>query len=126
MVPTILVRTSLIMGLLSMIIGFAMGISQNLLMAPAHAHLNLVGFVALFLAALYYCMLPAAADSRLAEFHACMTIFGAVLLPLGIAVERVGGPKFFVIAGSIMVFTGHAFFVAIVFRHRIGGIRSVS
>ena len=43
-----------------MLAGIAMGIEQNFTLAPAHAHLNLVGGVLLFLFGLYYRLIPAA------------------------------------------------------------------
>jgi hypothetical protein len=48
-----LFRVSVALALVGMALGIVMGIRQEFLLAPAHAHLNLLGFVTLFLAALY-------------------------------------------------------------------------
>jgi hypothetical protein len=63
-----------------------MGIKQDFALAPAHAHLNLLGFVALFLAALYYRAVPEAAASLLAKVQGVLAMVGAVVFPVGIAV----------------------------------------
>lgn len=74
-----------------MIAGIAMGIQQNFVLAPAHAHLNLVGGVLLFLFGLYYRMDdPAAGRTTLARIQGWLHIFGGILLPAGIALVIVG------------------------------------
>src|SRR5690242_14929195 len=49
--------------------GIHMAISGDHLMAPAHAHLNLVGWTTMGLFGLYYTVTPAAADTLLAKVH---------------------------------------------------------
>jgi hypothetical protein len=53
--------------LVGMLAGIAMAIAQNFLLAPAHAHLNLIGGVLLFLFGLYYCLVPAAGRTTLVK-----------------------------------------------------------
>ena len=62
----LLFRISVSLGLTGMGLGIFMGIRQDFMLVPAHAHLNLLGFVVLFLSALYYRVHPQAAASRLA------------------------------------------------------------
>jgi hypothetical protein len=81
----VLFRVSVTLGLIGMALGIAMGIRQEFSLAPAHAHLNLLGFVALFLAALYYRVVPQAAATMLAKVHAVTAIVGAIVFPIGIA-----------------------------------------
>jgi hypothetical protein len=119
MVSTLLVRISVVLGLVGIGGGIAMGISENFTLVPAHAHLNLLGYVALFLSGLYYHAVPEAAGSLLAKFHVSIAIVGAVLFPLGIAVHRLGGSTLLVAVGSITVFIGSALFVAVAFRYRL-------
>lgn len=81
--------------LVGMIAGIAMGIQQNFVLAPAHAHLNLVGGVLLFLFGLYYRMDdPAAGRTTLARIQGWLHIFGGILLPAGIALVIVGGTAY--------------------------------
>jgi len=114
-----LFRVSVLLGLFGMALGIVMGIRQDFSLAPAHAHLNLLGFVALFLAGLYYRVVPEAAASILAKVHAVAAIVGALLFPVGIASVLLGDHARFmpiVLTGAVIVFIGMLLFVIIVFR----------
>jgi hypothetical protein len=114
-----LFRISVSIGLAGMVLGMAMGITRNVLLAPAHAHLILLGYVAMFLSALYYSTVPAAAASRLAPIQAVVSLVGAILFPIGIACVRLGDRARFMpvlVAGWLTVVTGMALFVVIVCR----------
>ena len=96
-----------------------MGIGQDFVLMPAHAHLNLLGFVTMFLSALYYRVVPEAAASGLARYQAIVSVAGAVVFPIGIACVLVGGHDRFepvVVAGALTVLLGMALFAVIVFR----------
>jgi len=116
-----LFRVSVTLGLVGMALGIVMGIRQDFTLAPAHAHLNLLGFVALFLAALYYRVVPEAAQNRLARVHAVVAIAGALLFPIGIASVLFDHERFqpLVIAGALTVFVSMLLFAVVVFR--VGG-----
>jgi len=114
-----LFRLSVTIGLAGMVFGIVMGIRQDFVLVPAHAHLNLVGFVTLFLSALYYRVFPQAAASRLARYQAVISAVGAILFPVGIASVLIGGHDRFeplVIAGSLTVLVGMVLFTIIVYR----------
>jgi hypothetical protein len=119
MLATNLLRVSVVLVLLGMALGIGMGIDQDFRLAPAHAHLNLVGFVALFLAGLYYNAVPQVAKTRLAAIQAWTAVVGAIVFPLGIALVMLGGPTYDPIAifGSLVAFVGMALFAFIVCRH---------
>ena len=119
-----LFRVSVVLGLAGMALGIVMGIRQDFALAPAHAHLNLLGFVALFLAALYYRVVPEAAQSRLARLHAGVAIIGALLFPVGIASVLHDHERFqlLVVAGALTAFAAMLLFAVIVFRFG-GGAR---
>jgi drug/metabolite transporter (DMT)-like permease len=105
-----LFRISVSVGLTGMALGIVMGIRQDFALAPAHAHLNLLGFVTLFLSALYYRAFPQAAASRLALYQAITSVAGAILF---------GGHDRFepvVVAGALTVFAGMLLFAVIVYR----------
>jgi uncharacterized membrane protein len=113
-----LFRVSVVLGLVGMGLGIVMGIRQDFTLAPAHAHLNLLGFVVLFLSALYYRVVPAAAASAIAKLHAVTAVTGAVVFPIGIGCVVLYGPARFeplVVAGAIIVFIGMALFAFVVF-----------
>jgi hypothetical protein len=76
------------------VIGIAMGIgmaaSQNHAIMPAHAHLNLLGWVSLFLFGIYYERRPALDISRLALFQVGLWSVGTVLLTVAVAALHLG------------------------------------
>jgi len=83
---------SVVVLLVGMLAGIAMGIEQNF--TPAHAHLNLIGGVLLFLFALYYRLVPAAGTTTLAKVQGWLHMIGAILFPAGVAVVLLKGPSF--------------------------------
>ena len=110
---------SVSIALAGMAFGIFMGIRQDFILAPAHAHLNLLGFVTMFLSALYYRVFPLAAASKLAFYQAIVSVVGAILFPIGIAGVLLGGHDRFepvVIAGSLIVLVGMILFTVIVYR----------
>jgi hypothetical protein len=114
-----LFRISVSIGLIGMLSGMAMGITQNFLLAPAHAHFILLGYVAMFLSALYYRTVPEAAASRLASAQAVISVVGALLFPIGIVCIRLGDRGRFMpvlVAGWLTVLTGMLLFTVIVYR----------
>jgi hypothetical protein len=116
---SLLFRASVCLGLIGVGLGIFMGIRQDFTLVPVHAHINLIGFVAMFLTALYYRAVPAAAGLRLARYQAAVSIVGAVVFPIGIACVLLGGHDRFepvVVAGALIVLLGKLLFVTIVFR----------
>ena len=114
-----LFRISVSLGLIGIVLGIVMGIRQDFALMPVHAHLNLLGFVTLFLSALYYRIVPEAAASRLARYQAIVSVAGAVVFPIGIACVLLGGHERFepvVVVGALTVLLGMVLFAVIVFR----------
>jgi hypothetical protein len=118
MIGSLMMCMSVVILLIGMLAGITMGIQQNFTLAPAHAHLNLVGGVLLFLFGLYYRLVPAAGTTTLAKVQGWLHMVGAVLFPAGIAVVLLKGPAFEAapVAGSLIVVAAMALFVVIVFR----------
>jgi hypothetical protein len=119
MLASNLLRISVVIILVGMILGMVMGSQGDFRLAPAHAHLNLLGFVSLFLAGLYYQAVPQAAASALAKWQAVIAVIGAVAFPICIGLVLFYGPEFvtLTIATSIIAFIGMALFAIIVFRY---------
>jgi hypothetical protein len=110
---------SVSVGLAGMVFGMVMGMQQNFLLAPAHAHFLLLGYIAMFLSALYYRSVPEAAASRLAPIQAVISMVGAILFPIGISCVRLGDRITFMpvlVAGWLVVLTGMILFAVIVYR----------
>src|ERR1700724_167597 len=105
MIGSLMMCTSAVILLVGMLAGIAMGIQQNFVLAPAHAHLNLIGGVLLFLFGLYYRLIPAAGATMLARVQGWLHIAGSILFPAGVAVVLLKGPAFEAapIVGSLLV-----------------------
>lgn len=118
MISTIMLRVSVVIILCGMLIGIGMGVSDDFTLAPAHAHLNLIGFVLMFLAGLFYRVVPAAEAGVLPKIQATLHIIGALLFPTGIALVVTQGPVFvpFTIVGSLVVLSAMVLFAIIVYR----------
>jgi hypothetical protein len=118
MIGSLMIRTATVLLVAGMIWGIEMGIRQSFSLAPAHAHLNLVGGVLLFVFGLYYRLVPAAGQSALARWQGWLHIAGAILFPVGVAVVIAKGEGFIIlpIVGSLVVLIATALFALIVFR----------
>ena len=114
-----LFRISVSIGLAGMVGGMLMGMAQNFVLAPAHAHFILLGFIVMFLSALYYRAVPEAAASKLAPVQAVISVAGAFLFPIGICCVRLGDRIVYMpvlVAGWLVVMAGMLLFVVIVYR----------
>jgi hypothetical protein len=82
------------LAVLFIIVGIAMGIgmaaSQNHAIMPAHAHLNLLGWVSLFLFGIYYERRPVLDASRLALIQVGLWSAGTVILTIAVAAIHLG------------------------------------
>ncbi len=118
MIGSLMMCLSVVVLLVGMLAGIAMGIQQNFVLAPAHAHLNLIGGVLLFLFGLYYKLVPAAGTATLAKVQGWLHMIGAILFPAGVAMVLLKGPSFEAapIAGSLIVVAAMTLFAVIVFR----------
>lgn len=97
---------------LGMLWGIQMGIAQDFTLAPAHAHLNLVGFVTMALAGLFYHVTPRAAASPLARVHFVLATLGVWTMVPGIALAVTGQGEGLAIAGSLATLAGMLVFLA--------------
>jgi hypothetical protein len=118
MIGSLMMCVSVVILLIGMLAGIAMGITQNFVLAPAHAHLNLVGGVLLFLFGLYYRLVPGAGTTTLAKVQGSLHIAGGILFPLGVAAVLLKGPSVEAapIAGSLIVVAAMVLFAVTVFR----------
>jgi hypothetical protein len=110
------------LAVLFIIVGIAMGIgmaaSQNHAIMPAHAHLNLLGWVSLFLFGIYYERRPVLDSSRLALIQVGVWSVGTVLLTVAVAALHLGYAAFEPIAAisSLIVLAAMLLFAYFVFR----------
>jgi len=118
MIGSLMMRVSVVILFFGMLAGIVMGIAQDFALAPAHAHLNLIGGVLLFLFGLYYRLIPAAGTTSLAKVQGWLHIIGAILMPAGVAAVIHEGNAFVPLAvvGSLVVIAAVVLFGAVVFQ----------
>lgn len=107
-------------GVLAALIGMGWGIqmsaSGNHTLSPAHAHLNLLGFVAFSIFGLFYHLMPVAAASKLAKAHYAVAVAGLVLIVPGIvwAITQQGETAAKI--GSVLTILSMLLFAVVVLR----------
>ena len=98
--------------------GMVMGVSQDHSAMPAHAHLNLLGWVSLFLMGLYYRIHPSFDSSRIALAQIGLWIAGAIVHPAGMGLvlsgHMFGGPMIGI--GSLQLLASALLFGWQIFR----------
>jgi hypothetical protein len=101
-----------------MIWGIIMAISEDHSALPAHAHLNLLGWVSLFLFGIYYRLHPSLEDAKIASMQVWAWIIGTIILVVGVGLvhtgHAVGEPMAAI--GSFVVLFGMLLFGWLVFR----------
>ncbi len=98
--------------------GIGMAAAHDHLIMPAHAHLNLLGWVSLFLFGIYYKLHPALERSRLAVVQVTVWSIGTVVLTIGVSAIHVGYASAEPIAAvaSFIVIGAMLLFAYVVFR----------
>jgi hypothetical protein len=118
MIGPLMMCVSVVVLLAGMLAGIVMGIKQDFVLGPAHAHFNLIGGVLLFLFGLYYRLVPSAGTSTLAKVQGWLHMIGAIVFPVGVAIVILKGEALVAIpiVGSLIVTAAMALFAMIVFR----------
>lgn len=118
-------RAAVMMVVAGMIWGIAMGITQDHSTLPAHAHLNLLGWVSLFLFGIYYHLHPAVDRSRLASLQVWVWIVSTIILTIGVALvhsgHAIGDP--IAAVSSLLVLADMLLFGWLVIRREPTGVR---
>ena len=111
-------KAAVLFVLAGMVWGLQMAISENHAAFPGHAHLNLLGWVSLFLIGIYYRMHPALEHARLAFVQIWVWIVGVIVQAIGVALVHTGNEKAEPAAagGSILVVVAMLLFAWMVFR----------
>lgn len=112
-------------GILSVLIGMLWGIQMSAThdhrFAPAHAHLNLLGWVTMSIFAFYYHLVPAAAEGLLPKVHFTAALAGLVLLTPGIVMAVAERGEGLAKAGSLLTLASMGMFLAVVLRQGARG-----
>jgi len=110
-------RIAVLCAAIGMIIGLMMAASHNHAVMPAHAHLNLLGWVSLFLFSIFYKLHPVADTTLIAKIQVMVWTFGAVVMATGVGLiytgRTIGEPLAGI--GSIATLIGLALFIRVVY-----------
>lgn len=111
-------RLAVLFVIAGMSMGIGMAVTQDHSIMPAHAHLNLLGWVSLFLFGIYYERRPALDMSRLALIQTWAWSIGTIVLTIGVAGVHMGYTEFDPIAGigALIVLGAMLLFAYFVFR----------
>ncbi len=111
---------AVLLVLVGMVWGIQMAMSQDHSAMPAHAHLNLLGWVSLFLFGIFYQSHPAIDRSGLARAQVYVWILGTVVLTVGVVLVHTDHPVGDPIAavGSLIVLLGMLLFGWLVLKGR--------
>jgi len=111
-------QTAVLFVLAGMVWGLQMAISNDHSAFPAHAHLNLLGFVSLFLFGFDYRMHPSLDQSRVAIAQVWIWIVGTIIMAVGVAMVHTGhvGGDPIAAVGSIIVLGAMLIFGWLLFR----------
>lgn len=113
-------RLFMLLALLWIIIGMGWGIqmaaTHDHTLAPAHAHLNLVGWVTFAIFAFYYHLVPGAGEGLLPKLHLAAAVAGVVLMIPGIAMAVTRQGEALAKAGSLLTLLSMLIFAVVVLR----------
>jgi len=111
-------RLAVLFVMIGMAMGIGMAASHNHAIMPAHAHLNLLGWVSLFLFGIYYERRPSLDTSRLALFQVGLWSLGTAVLTVAVAGVHLGYPAADPVAAlaSLVVLGAMVLFAYFVFR----------
>ncbi len=99
-------KIAVIYLVLGVIFGIWMGITQQFQFAPAHAHLNLLGWASLALMGVIYRLFPAAARTKLAHWHFWLYNIGAAGFVISLTCLLAGNEHFrqpLIVASNIII-----------------------
>lgn len=117
----IFLRLAVIFAIVGIGLGAWMGGSGDHALMGVHAHINLLGWVSMFLYGLFYRVLPQAAAGLLPKIHAWTAIGGFVIFMPALAVVLSGNAGLAKIAeiglmtGPLLIMIGMILFAVIVF-----------
>jgi FtsH-binding integral membrane protein len=111
-----------LMAIAGMVWGIVMAASGDHSAMPAHAHLNLLGWVSLFLFGIFYHLHPGVDRSRAAIVQVSVWIVATVVLTIGVALIYAGREigEAVATAGAVMVLADMLLFGWLVVRREHG------
>ena len=110
-------RLGALFALAGVSLGYWMGMTEQFGLMPVHAHINLLGWVSMFLYGLFYRAFPAAGRGWLPMAHFGLSVLGFLILMPSLALMLLQKPLFLpaMIASEFMLVGSMLLFVIIVF-----------
>jgi len=87
---TLSFQAAVVFAAAGMIWGIIMAISEDHSAMPAHAHLNLLGWVSLFLFGIYYRLHPSLESTKSAITQVWVWIIGTIVVTIGVGLVHTG------------------------------------
>jgi hypothetical protein len=106
---------------IGMLLGIVMGVRQDFVLAPVHAHINLVGFAAHCIFGLVYRAWPELKQGAMAAAQFWLFVVGSPLLMIGITIAIKTNNVALAIVGSLLVTLGALLFLVIAGRRLLRG-----
>lgn len=117
-------KAAVLYGIIGLALGVYMGATHALSHMTVHSHLGLLGWVSLSICALFYQVVPAAADLALAKVHFWTANAGLIVLAASLTLKHggVGAAEAGAGVGSVLSFAALAMFLYVVLR--TSGVRA--
>ncbi|USG66916.1 cytochrome-c oxidase [Brevibacillus ruminantium] len=114
-----LIKIAGVYFVIAILLGMYMSMSHEFQLRGVHTHLNLVGWVSLALAGIFYHLFPAAAATGLAKVHFWLHNIGLPVMMLGLWFVSYGNMavEWIIPLGAIPLIIGIILFVVNLFRH---------
>ena len=115
-------RLGVLFALIGVSLGYWMGATHQFTVSPVHAHINLLGWVSMFLYGLFYRAFPEAAVGLLPKVHLGLAIIGLPIMMVGLTFMLTAVPGLqpyvppMMMAGPTLVVLGMFVFAFIVFK----------
>nr|WP_325253188.1 hypothetical protein [Amylibacter sp.] len=107
-------------ALCGMVWGIQMSATHDHLLAPAHGHLNLIGFVMMAIFGTYYALTPEAGRSWTARLHFLLNTAAVLVLVPGIALAISDRTEVPAQIGSVLAVLSMVLFGFVVLRYGVG------
>lgn len=114
-----LIKISAIYFLIGVLLGYYMSVASNYNLTGVHVHINLLGWTALTLAGIIYCLFPQASRTKLAKWHFWLHNIGLPIMMISLALLLTTGGSHYVAGvsvGATITVLGIILFVINVFQ----------
>lgn len=128
----IFLRLSVLFVVLGVSLGYYMGATHDFTVSPVHAHINLLGWVSMFLYGLFYRAFPEAGQGWLPKAHLTLAATGLPVMMIGLTIallqitSLLALSQVLLIAGPTLVVLGMVVWAVIVFRATGGKAATVA